>query len=260
MTTTDQARPAAEVAAGLGTVLGVWAHPDDEVYLSGGLMAAGVDGGNGVVCVTATRGERGTPDSRRWPPSRLAPLRDAELAASLAVLGVTDHRQLGYPDGRCAAVPADEAIGQLVQIIGEVRPDTVLTFGPDGMTGHTDHRTVCAWATAAVRQCEPARAPRLLYAAKTSQWCDRFDALNRAVQVFPPGLPPRFSTNDVAFDVVLPDDLLDRKIAALHAHASQVTPLVTAIGEEAFRTWTANECFRPAPSTSTLTRHPGRAE
>ena len=252
MTTTDQAGPVAEVAAGLGTVLGVWAHPDDEVYLSGGLMAAAVDGGNDVVCVTATRGERGTPDPRRWPPSRLAPLREAELAASLAILGVTDHRQLGYPDGGCAAVPADEAIGLLAETIAEVRPETVLTFGPDGMTGHADHRTVCAWTTAAVRQSEPARAPRLLYAARTALWCDRFDALNHVVQVFPPGLPPRFSADDVAFDVVLPDDVLDRKVAALLAHASQVTSLVTEIGEDAFRTWTANECFRPAPCTSVV--------
>jgi LmbE family N-acetylglucosaminyl deacetylase len=246
-TTIDRARPAAEVAAGLGTVLGVWAHPDDEVYLSGGLMAAAVDAGNGVVCVTATRGERGTPDSRRWPPSRLAPVRDAELAASLAVLGVSAHRQLGYPDGGCAAVPADEAVDRLVHVIAEVRPDTVLTFGPDGMTGHADHRTVCAWATAAVRRTEPAMAPRLLYAAKTSLWCDRFEALNRSIQVFPPGLPDRFSADDVAFEVLLDGKVLDRKIAALRAHASQVTALVTAMGEETFRRWTANECFRPAP-------------
>lgn len=250
MTTTHRVRPAAEVAAGLGTVLGVWAHPDDEVYLSGGLMAAAVDGGNRVVCVTATRGERGTPDPRQWPPPRLAPLRDAELATSLAVLGVTDHRQLGHPDGGCADVPADDAIGRLVEIIAEVRPDTVLTFGPDGMTGHADHRTVCAWTTAAVRRSDPASPPRLLYAAKTDSWCDRFDALNHLVQAFPPGLPPRSSADDVAFDVVLADDVLDRKIAALRAHASQVAPLLAAIGEEAFRTWTANECFRPASCTT----------
>jgi LmbE family N-acetylglucosaminyl deacetylase len=245
VTSTDQARPAADVAAGLGTILGVWAHPDDEVYLSGGLMAAAVDRGNGVSCVTATRGERGTPDSRQWPPSRLAPLREAELATSLAVLGVADHRQLGYPDGGCAAVPADEAVGRLIEIIAEVRPDTVLTFGPDGMTGHADHRTVCAWTTAAVRRSEA--APRLLYAAKTDTWCERFDSLNDFLQIFPPGLPPRFSADAVVFDVVLSGDVLDRKVAALHAHASQVMPLVTAISEEAFRKWTANECFRPAP-------------
>ena len=248
--TTGADRPAVELAAGLGTVLGVWAHPDDEVYLSGGLMAAAVDAGSRVVCVTATRGERGTADPRSWPPARLALLREAELAASLAVLGVTDHRRLGYPDGECAAVPAGDAIGRLAEVMAEVRPDTVLTFGPDGMTGHPDHRTVSAWTTSAVRQCEPGHAPRLLYAAKTIPWCDRFDALHRALDAFLSGLPLRFPVDDVAFDVELPDDLLDRKVIALRAHASQVAPLIEVIGEERFRSWVANECFRPASTRS----------
>ena len=56
----------------LGTILGVWAHPDDEAYLSGGLMAMARDAGARVVCVTATRGELGTPDPRTWPPDQLA--------------------------------------------------------------------------------------------------------------------------------------------------------------------------------------------
>lgn len=246
MSTAIDARPAAEVAAGLGTVLGVWAHPDDEAYLSGGLMAAAVDAGARVVCVTATSGERGTPDSHEWPPARLRPLRDAELAAALAVLGLTDHRHLGYPDGRCDGVPAGEAVGRLADLIAEVRPDTVLTFGPDGMTGHADHRTVSAWATSAVRRAEPGIAPRLLYATKTAPWCDRFDALHSTLQLFPPDLPPRVDVDEVAVDLNLPDDLLDRKLAALRAHASQVGPLIDLIGEASFRTWVANECFRPA--------------
>ena len=247
MTTTADAGAAAEVAAALGTVLGVWAHPDDEVYLSGGLMAAAVDADARVVCVTATRGERGTPDPGAWPPARLAPLRDAEQAASLAVLGVTDRRHLGYPDGGCAAVPTDDAVGRLAALVAEIRPDTVLTFGPDGTTGHADHRTVSAWATAAVSRSDPGRAPRLLYAARTAAWCDRFAQLNRAIGAFPPGLPASFSADQVAFEVVLPDDLLDRKVAALMAQASQVAPLVEALGEDAFRTWVGTECFRPAP-------------
>ena len=49
-------------AARLGTLLGIWAHPDDEAFLSAGLMAAARDAGHRVVCVTATLGERGTDD------------------------------------------------------------------------------------------------------------------------------------------------------------------------------------------------------
>jgi LmbE family N-acetylglucosaminyl deacetylase len=60
-------RNAAEVS-GLGTILGIWAHPDDEAYLSGGLMALATDAGSRVVCATATRGELGPRNVRpSWP-------------------------------------------------------------------------------------------------------------------------------------------------------------------------------------------------
>lgn len=245
MTTTAGARSVAEVAAGLGTVLGIWAHPDDEAYLAGGVMAAAVAGGARVVCVTATRGERGTPDAVAWPPARLAAVREAELAASLAILGVTEHRVLGYPDGGCAAVRPGEAVGRLAAAVAEVRPDTVLTFGPDGITGHPDHRTVSAWATAAVRRSGV--ATRLLHAAQTATWCARFAELNRVLGVYPPGLPAVAPGGEIAFEVVLPDDLLDRKVAALAAQASQVGPLVERMGEATFRSWVDTECFRSAP-------------
>lgn len=104
----------------LGTILGVWAHPDDEAFLSGGVMAAARINGQRVVVVTATRGELGTPDPHTWPP----------------------HRP--------AHVPIDIASVQVAGAIDAVEPDTILTFGPDGYTGHRDHRTTSAWVDAAV--------------------------------------------------------------------------------------------------------------
>src|SRR5436309_2480711 len=83
----------------LGTIVGVWAHPDDEVYLSGGLMAAAAAAGRRVVVLTATRGEHGTDDPGRWPPARLAARRTQEIEASLAALGgphgTIEHHFLG---------------------------------------------------------------------------------------------------------------------------------------------------------------------
>ena len=86
----DRRLPTMRTTADLGTLLGVWAHPDDEAYLCAGLMAAARDAGHRVVSVTATLGEHGTGDPERWPPERLAPLRAAELAAALDVLGVDE--------------------------------------------------------------------------------------------------------------------------------------------------------------------------
>ena len=60
----------------LGTILGVWAHPDDDIYLTAGLMARAVRSGSRVVDVTATRGEGGSMDEERWPPGTMGEVRD----------------------------------------------------------------------------------------------------------------------------------------------------------------------------------------
>ena len=82
----------------LGTILGVWAHPDDETYLMAGLMVRAVRNGSRVVCVTATRGEGGSLDEEKWPSATMGKVREKELLRSLAVLGVTEHQWLDLPD------------------------------------------------------------------------------------------------------------------------------------------------------------------
>src|SRR6266550_1057408 len=88
----------------LGTIVSVWAHPDDEAYLCGGIMAKAAAAGSRVVCVTATRGELGVTDPARWPPEQLAAIREAEMAECMRLLGVREHHWLDYPDGGCAAI------------------------------------------------------------------------------------------------------------------------------------------------------------
>src|SRR5437867_687148 len=82
----------------LGTILGVWAHPDDETYTTAGLMARAVRAGSRVVCVTATRGEGGSMDEEKWPSATMGQVREQELLRSLAVLGVSEHMWLDLPD------------------------------------------------------------------------------------------------------------------------------------------------------------------
>jgi LmbE family N-acetylglucosaminyl deacetylase len=226
----------------LGTVLGVWAHPDDEAYLSAGLMALARDAGQRVVCVTATRGEQGTDDPARWPPERLARRREAELRASLAALGVHEHRFLEYADGGCAQADAATAVAQIAAIMTDVAPDTVVTFGPDGMTGHDDHRTVSAWTTTAHSQVAP--HARLLYATTTDAFADRWRDLHAQLDIFPDGSPPRTPPDEIALEVVLDDDLSDRKLVALRAQASQTDGLLAVLGEERYRAWWSSETFR----------------
>ncbi|HYP61015.1 MAG TPA: PIG-L family deacetylase, partial [Thermomicrobiales bacterium] len=94
----------------LGSILGVWAHPDDEAWLSAGLMARAVDAGRRVVCVTATAGEAGFPDGDPRPNVERMAIRRAEMAASLGEVGVTEHHWLGYRDGHCDEIADEEAV------------------------------------------------------------------------------------------------------------------------------------------------------
>ena len=230
--------------ARLGTVLGMWAHPDDEAYLSGAVMAAAVDAGQRVVCVTATRGEAGSLDPERWPPATLAEVREGELDACLRVLGVSEHHWLGFADGGCDAVPDDEAVDQLAELFADVSPDTVLTFGPDGMTGHLDHVAVGRWATEAFQRWAPPQA-RLLYATKTRAWVDDFFAVVDPARVLMGAdEPPTTAPDELAFHFAPDGDMLDRKLSALRCQVSQVEGLLRDFGEDAFRRLMKDEFFR----------------
>jgi LmbE family N-acetylglucosaminyl deacetylase len=225
-----------------GTILGIWAHPDDEAYLSGGLMAMARDAGHRVVCVTATRGELGTADPQRWPPRLLAAERTGELARCLAILGVTEHHWLGYRDGQCAGVPAEEPVARLCELIDDVRPDTVLTFGPDGQTGHPDHRAVGAWTAAAFGKAAPAGA-RLLLSAVTDGWARRWQAVNDAFDVFADGFPVTVPQERLALDVQLPPPVLGRKVRALAAQRTQTAGIIGAMGLPQYTEWVREEAF-----------------
>jgi LmbE family N-acetylglucosaminyl deacetylase len=240
-------------AASLGTVLGIWAHPDDEAFLSGGLMAAARDAGNRVVCVTATLGEHGTDDPEGWSPDRLAAVREHELRASLAALAVTEHHLLGLPDGSLAAQPAQAITRHLRRIIDIVEPDTILTFGPDGMTGHEDHQTVSAWASAAHAAAAP--GARLLYATTTEEFVRAWEPSRDRFNIFlADGLPLRTRASDLAVSLRLDRPAVDRKIVALRAQASQTAALFAALGEQRMREWWSTETF-VAADTARLRAH-----
>ncbi|SEO47686.1 PIG-L family deacetylase [Trujillonella endophytica] len=230
----------------LGTLLGVWAHPDDEAYLSAGLMAAARDAGSRVVCVTATRGEQGTADPVAWPPDALAAERTRELDRSLEVLGVVEHAWLGYADGGCDAVPAEEAVATLCAALEAVRPDTVLTFGPDGLTGHPDHRAVGRWTAAAVERAAPA-GTRLLQAAFPARRVRRWSALDAELGVYLPGFPVVVPEDRLAVDLALDERYTARKVAALRAQATQTAGLIDAMGPDVYADWVAEETFVERP-------------
>ena len=229
----------------LGTTVLVWAHPDDETYLSGGTAAALVDLGHRVVAVTATRGEAGGPDTTPAVLAETAQVRTAELEEAMRLLGVTEHVWLDYADGGCAEADPEPAVRRLAELFDDIRPDTVLTFGPDGFTGHPDHRTVSHWVDLALARSSA--APLLLHAVATAQ--DRVDPeLDEDYAVFELGQPRMCEPDELALRHVLDPANLRRKVAALRAQASQTAGLIEAVGLERYTAWVAVEGFaEPAP-------------
>jgi LmbE family N-acetylglucosaminyl deacetylase len=228
----------------LGTVLGIWAHPDDEAYLSAGLMALARSAGQRVVVATATDGELGG-------PATVAEQRRRELADSLAAVGVTEHRWLGHRDGQCAAVDPALGAAAVAALLDEVDPDTVLTFGPDGLTGHTDHVAVAGWVEQAWRADGCRR--RLLQATLTQRFHRRWGSLCAETGVWMPGAaPPAVPDAAVALRVAVHGHTGHRKLRALWAHTSQTAGLRAAVGDETLLRWWAEETFVEAPAPSAL--------
>jgi LmbE family N-acetylglucosaminyl deacetylase len=232
----------------LGTILSIWAHPDDETYLVGGIMAAARDHGQRVVCVTATSGEHGTDDPATWSPTRLGRVRRWEAAAAMSILGVTEHHVLGYRDGGLDANDP-HAIAEISRLIDDVQPDTILTFGADGMTFHPDHIAVHHWVTAAWqdRHC----TTRLLYATPSVEFLvrhrDQFEEWNMYMSdERPTGVPAA----ELDVHVRLYGAALDRKIAALRAMATQTSGLIAMLGPDAYAEQVCEEWFVDAAPAS----------
>jgi LmbE family N-acetylglucosaminyl deacetylase len=229
--------------SGLGTILGVWAHPDDETYLSAGLMATAASRGARVACATATRGEEGSWDHERYPPSDIGRIREAELTAALGVLGVSEHYWLEFRDGTCDSVDEAEGVDRVRAIIEKVSPDTVLTFGPEGLTGHPDHSAVSRWTTKAFDVAAKPGAS-LCYATSRPEWAAEFvPILNSFTEVFAPGLPPTTPGDELEIGFNLTGDLADLKLRALKEQISQFEPFLQHFGDERVRGFIGTEDF-----------------
>jgi LmbE family N-acetylglucosaminyl deacetylase len=159
----------------------------------------------------------------------------------LAVVGVTDHRFLGYLDGTLSDVPHREGVERVTAVLDEVRPDTVVTFGPEGMTGHGDHVAVSGWTTQAV--AEVARPIQLLHATTTAEFVQRWATVNRTLDAFGEGLPLATPPDEVALELRLDAVELDRKLVALAAQSSQLGPLIATLDEDTIRRWWEVEAF-----------------
>jgi LmbE family N-acetylglucosaminyl deacetylase len=137
-------------------LMAVLAHPDDESLGFGGTLATYASRGVGVHVLTATRGEGGRygefrPGQPGHPgTTALAGIREGELRAAAAVLGVREVSLLDYRDQGLDRAEPREVVRAIAAHLTRVRPDVVLTFGPDGAYGHPDHVAISQFTSAAI--------------------------------------------------------------------------------------------------------------
>ena len=198
---------------GVGGVVAVHAHPDDETLASGALLAACAAAGMPVTVVTCTRGERGEVIGDELAHLEgdgpaLGAHRERELASALAALGVTDHLFLDtvppagaryedsamawladgtagatgeLPAGAFVAAPFDEAAERLAQVLRDRRPDVVVTYEPGGGYGHPDHVRAHLVTTRAVQLAvQPGDGSRRAHAVPVLLWAAQDEAALRA--------------------------------------------------------------------------------
>jgi N-acetyl-1-D-myo-inositol-2-amino-2-deoxy-alpha-D-glucopyranoside deacetylase len=245
------------------TLMAVHAHPDDEVFTTGGVIAKAAAEGIHTVLVTATRGEEGEIHAPDLDPEeahpRLGTIREAELRRAADILGVDELHFLGYRDSGMAGTPEndnphnfhhadlDEATGRLVRLIRQTRPDVIVTYDERGGYGHPDHIAVHRVTMAAYDAAgDPDRFPEL----ELAPWQPRklyygafaHSTFERMQELFRQANPEESSEpqdEDYSSFTVPDEDITTRvdvhpyllqKQAALRAHRTQIAednPFIT---------------------------------
>ena len=196
----------------------VFAHPDDETFCVGGIVAKYAAAGHEVHLWCATDGDAGknagVPVSSR---AKLGALRRRELGQAAQILGIASVESGGYRDGELARADAASLVSDIVGFIRRARPTVILTLGPEGApTGHPDHSAISRVATAAFflsglatshpqQHLEPHGAARLFYHAWDFPLAEKRLKLESV---------PGTARIDVR-------DWKERKSAAFAAHATQ---------------------------------------
>jgi LmbE family N-acetylglucosaminyl deacetylase len=237
------------------TVLGVFAHPDDESLACGGTFARLTDAGARVVLLCASHGRKGSVSDRALvPDDDLGRVRAAELQAAAAVLGIADVMLFDHPDGDLRWADERQLLAEIVDAIRRHRPDAVITFAEDGLYWHLDHVGIHERTSDAVATFG-ADAPALYYVTlprgsmrgvvesahaaggagpDSSFWGITPDAFGAGAR------PPGF--------IVDVRPWVPRKLAALRCHRTQFGPRspLAWIDDEQARRWLGVEHFRRA--------------
>jgi LmbE family N-acetylglucosaminyl deacetylase len=238
-------------------LLACFAHPDDEAFPVGGVLAAHAKRGVDVRLITTTLGEEGEiRQEGSATRETLGRIRRVELSCAVRALGLASNDVWGYRDSGMAGwasnedprafirAPSDEVVERLVLEMRRFRPQVVLSFGPDGLYGHPDHIAISNHATEAFRLAsdpaafphqlsggvEPHRGQRLFYSVRPQgfrrQWAE---ALRGQGIDWPMPTPEQELQGVPEEELHLEMDVsgegdMEAKMACILCHRTQVAP------------------------------------
>jgi LmbE family N-acetylglucosaminyl deacetylase len=250
------------------TLMTVFAHPDDEAFGSGGTLTRYAAEGVDVHLVTATRGEAGEsriPEANR---ANMPFVRERELRCACETFGINPPHFMDYLDGQLPIVHQGQAVAKLTRIIREIKPQVILTFGPDGGYGHYDHIVVHRWATIAVGlAADPAwfadqlddthplhQVNKLYFRATPEEQLASRSRDGRPAVVMMDGVPFPFvaQRNDEITTSIDVSAYLETKMRGIQCHRTQVgdnSPFVRSMMQTPVPTWVSHETFILARST-----------
>jgi LmbE family N-acetylglucosaminyl deacetylase len=210
---------AADLAAQTGghKLAAVFAHPDDE-RIVGPLLSRYAREGNEVYLVIATDGSKGVREHAGVPAGdSLARVRAQEARCAARELGIHAPVLLGFEDAGLASFESLERLRQEVRrVLGELQPDAVISFGPEGGTGHPDHRLVGDVVTEVVQGGGPGIPQALYYPSLPAERMKDAPPAQPSVT----SVPERYLPIAVPF---APGDL-EATRRAFACHATQYTP------------------------------------
>ncbi len=193
------------------SLLAIFAHPDDEAFRPGGTLALLARQGVRVQVLTATRGGAGSCGAPPLcTPEELPAVRERELCCACAALGIERPILLDYQDGCLTDADPETIVAEILSVVTDVRPQVMLTFGPDGLSGHPDHIAIGQFAAEAYRRTGDVSA---LYTLAVPQ--SLADALGMS-QIH--ALPDEAIT--LAVDV---SETWEAKMKAIQCHATQLS-------------------------------------
>jgi LmbE family N-acetylglucosaminyl deacetylase len=244
----------------MATLVTFHAHPDDEAIAMGGVMAKAAEEGHRVVLVVGTRGEHGEVEEGFLPPGEtLAERRVKETLAAAEILGVGRVEFLGYVDSGMIGTPendlpesfwqadVEEAATRLAAILTEERADVLTAYDENGVYGHPDHIQVYR---VGLRAAELAGTPRVYMNTFNRDHVQRLmvAALEAGEEIPGDADPDEFDIGVAEERITTSVDVrpwLDRKRAAMAAHASQIseTSFFLAMSPQLFEVSFGTEWF-----------------